>query len=399
MGRSRGNDRPTVDRVEKIALSEDRVKLRAAAVILLVIVAAAAFAYGVNGLLGVEAGLQEIEAVTGEMNSGGDFTFYYDLGAGETSAADERRAVRALYTQAVTDAFQIFSADLAFEGRKNLWYLNRHVNETVTVDPALYEALALLEESGLRYHYLAPMYELYFSLFQCGEDQEAAEFDPWQNEDLRQFYRETAAFVNDPGAVKVELLGDNTVCLRVSREYLDFAEANRIGRFVDLFWMENAFIADYIADTLVENGFTRGALFSDDGFARCLGGDAEYTVTFTHREGNVVSNAGTLTLSGAVSMVYLRDHPVDNGGGSNYYVYEDGTIRSPYVDTADGLDRPAAPGLAVRSHRLSCAEAALLAAPLYIAEALDTAALEDLAGEGIEFYYCQGGAPRSAGGL
>ena len=125
MARSRGNDRPTVDRVEKIALSEDRVKLRAAAVILLVIAAAAAFAYGVNGLLGVEAGLQEIEAVTGEMNSGGDFTFYYDLGAGETTAADERRAVRDLYTQAVTDAFQIFSADLAFEDRRNLWYLNR----------------------------------------------------------------------------------------------------------------------------------------------------------------------------------------------------------------------------------------------------------------------------------
>ena len=42
-------------------------------------------------------------------------------------------------------------------------------------------------------------------------------------------------------------------------------------------------------------------------------------------------------------MVYLHDYPL---GGGNYYVREDGTILSPFVDTADGLCKSALPELA-----------------------------------------------------
>ena len=148
MRRSLNNDRPTVDRVETIALPEDRVKLRAVLLVLLVLIAVISFAYGINALFTAEPGIREITALTGEMNSGDDFTFYYSLGSGEVSATDEERAVRSLYTQAATDAFQIFSADMEFEGCGNLWYLNQSINEPVAVEPALYNALALLENSG-----------------------------------------------------------------------------------------------------------------------------------------------------------------------------------------------------------------------------------------------------------
>src|SRR5699024_1943365 len=148
MKRPLQNDRPAMYRHETIVLSEDRVKLRAVLLVLLGIIAAASFAYGVNALFTAEPGIREITALTGEMNSGDAFTFYYELGAGEVSATDEERAIRSLYTQAATDAFRIFSADVAFEGCGNLWYLNQHINEPVAVEPALYNALALLENSG-----------------------------------------------------------------------------------------------------------------------------------------------------------------------------------------------------------------------------------------------------------
>ena len=389
MKRPLQNDRPAMYRHETIVLSEDRVKLRAVLLVLLGIIAAASFAYGVNALFTAEPGIREITALTGEMNSGDDFTFYYSLGSGEVSATDEERAVRSLYTQAATDAFRVFSADMEFEDCGNLWYLNQHINEPVAVEPALYNALALLENSGGRYHYLAPVYELYFSLFQSESDQEAFHFDPYRNEDLRRFYQEAADFANDPGAVDVELLGDDTVCLRVSEEYLAFAEKNGVTRFVELFWMENAFAADYMAAALMEGGYTRGVLISEDGFIRSLG-DAqgvEYALTFTHREENVVSNLASLRFSGMISMVYLRDYPVDNGGSSNYYVYKDGTIRCPYVDPRDGLDRSAIPELAVYSESLSCAELTVLAAPLYIAESFDSELLESLTEAGVLAYY------------
>ena len=84
-------------------------------------------------------------------------------------------------------------------------------------------------------------------------------------------------------------------------------------------------------------------------------------------------------------MVYLHDYPL---GGGNYYVREDGTIRSPFVDTADGLCKSALPELAAWSSSRSCGEILLEIAPLYIADTLDEKALASL--DGIEACYCEG---------
>ena len=98
--RSVQNDRPTVDKVIHIPMPEDRIKLRTVLVIALIVIAVAAFAFGVNSLVSTDAGLQEITVLSGEMNAGEDFTFYYNLGYNGADATDERREVRALYTEA-----------------------------------------------------------------------------------------------------------------------------------------------------------------------------------------------------------------------------------------------------------------------------------------------------------
>ena len=156
-----------------------------------------------------------------------------------------------------------------------------------------------------------------------------------------------------------------------------------------------------LTKTLTKAGYTRGMLISRDGFARGLG-DAEgieYALTFTHREGNTVSNLASLRFSGEVSLVFLRDYPVDNtAGGNYYYVYEDGTIRSPFIDPADGLDRTSIPELAAYAEDLSCAEVALRIAPIYIAGTFDGEALASLAREGVYAYYQAGGELCSTGG-
>ena len=387
MKRSASNDRPTWERITRIELPTGQVKLRVVVLILLILIAVISMGYGVNALLITEPGIQEITVLSGEMNCGDEFTFYYDLGGGDISATEEQKALRTLYSQTATDALRLFSADAAFEGCQNLWDVNHRVNEAVVVSGALYEALSLLENSGTRYHYLGPVYEIYQALFLSSDDSEAAEYDPYLNEELKSFFAETAVFVNDPEAVELELLGENTVRLQVSEDYLRFAEENGITRFVDLFWMKNAFIADYMAEILVEAGYTRGTLMSVDGFIRSLGEvpGAEFTFTLSHREGNVISEMAVLPFSQAVNMVYLHDYPL---GGGNYYVREDGTIRSPFVDTADGLCKSALPELAAWSSSRSCGEILLEIAPLYIADTLDEKALASL--DGIEACYCEG---------
>ena len=68
----------------------------------------------------------EITVLSGEMNAGDDFTFYYNLGFGGADATDERREVRSLYSQAATDALEIFSSDVEAEGGGNLLLSQPH---------------------------------------------------------------------------------------------------------------------------------------------------------------------------------------------------------------------------------------------------------------------------------
>lgn len=376
--------------VKQIELSEKRTKLKAVFFIVMLLIAVVSFAYGVNALFSSKPGMQEITAVSaGKLNCSDEFTLYYDLGAGEISATVEQKAVSALYSQAVVDAYQLFSVDVEFEDCRNLWYINEHINEKISVDPVLYEAFALLAESGTRYHYLAPMYEMYFSLFHCGYDSETLDYDPYLNADLRKFYEKAVAFTNDPGQIELELLGNSTVRLSVSGDYLHFAAENGITRFIDFFWMKNAFIADYIARILLENGYTRGTLISCDGFVRYLDDtpETEFSFTLSHRDGMTISNSETLRFSDAVSLVYLKDYPIGNGDISNYYVREDGTIRFPYVDSADGLCKSSIPELAASSTTLSCAGIAIRVAPIFISETFDESALQTLVREDITSYY------------
>ena len=391
--KSAPNDRPVIDKTIHIPLPENKLKLRTALVIALIVLAVASFAFGINSLVGTDAGMAEITVLSGEMNAGDDFTFYYNLGFGGADATDERREVRSLYSQAATDALEIFSSDVEAEGGGNLHYLNSRPNEDVAVDGALYSALEQLEGSGTRYHYLAPLYEQYYAMFNSASDAEAAEYDPRLNDAQAEFFSQIAAFASDSGEIALELLGDNKVRLHVSEEYMRFAEANGVTTFIDLTWMKNAFIADYIAQELIDAGYTHGALISDDGFMRCLDDEtgAEYSFTFSHRDGTTITNLSTLQFSGTVSIAYLHDYPLESGNSGGYYLYSDGTLRSAFLDTADGLDRSCVPELAAYSFEDGCAGLALKLAPVFISSDLDMNELAELEKDGITVYYTQDG--------
>ena len=391
--KSAPNDRPVIDKTIHIPLPENKLKLRTALVIALIVLAVASFAFGINSLVGTDAGMAEITVLSGEMNAGDDFTFYYNLGFGGADATDERREVRSLYSQAATDALEIFSSDVEAEGGGNLYYLNSRPNEDVAVDGALYSALEQLEGSGTRYHYLAPLYEQYYAMFNSASDAEAAEDDPRLNDAQAEFFSQIAAFASDSGEIALELLGDNKVRLHVSEEYMRFAEANGVTTFIDLTWMKNAFIADYIAQELIDAGYTHGALISDDGFMRCLDDEtgAEYSFTFSHRDGTTITNLSTLQFSGTVSIAYLHDYPLESGNSGGYYLYSDGTLRSAFLDTADGLDRSCVPELAAYSFEDGCAGLALRLAPVFISSDLDMNELAELEKDGITVYYTQDG--------
>ena len=155
-----------------------------------------------------------------------DYIFRYYVGAAGVNATAEKKALTLLYTDSIVKVYKIFSSDESFEGITNVYDLNRHPNETMVVDDALYHAFELIAETGNRAIYLAPVYTEYDNLFFCNDDSETVNYDAYQNGEVAAYFSEVAAYSNDPSDVNVELLGGNQVKLSVSDDYLAFAEKN-----------------------------------------------------------------------------------------------------------------------------------------------------------------------------
>ena len=229
------------------------------------------------------------------------------------------------------------------------------------------------------------MHSEYYNLFFGYEDSPASEsYDPYTNEENAEFFRTLAEYAGDSEHIKLELLGDRKVRLKVSDEYLAFAEENGIEVFIDFFRMKNAFITDYLADTMIAGGYTYGSISSYDGYARNLDGRGNsYALNFFDLNGNELFIAAKMTYRGRKSVVALRSYPM--GNLDSYWFYESavsGKIIPPYVDS-DGFYRTSVDTMTAYSSELGCAEVAVRIMPLYVAEKLDTAELNELCDDGV----------------
>ena len=386
--------RPYVPPVKRIELSKENIKSRWIATILFLVVGLASIAVTLYVSLTPEAGWEEIKANASDTeNCSGEFSLVYHLGTGETSLSKEKKAIAGVYTAACETAHKLFHSTAEYEGVQNIAYINSHPNETVTVDPKLYKAFEQLENSGIRHQYMGPAYETYNGVFYCREEYQTADYDPLQNDELRAYFSEIAAFAADPEAVHLELLDENRVCLRVSEAYLKFSEENETNRFLDLYWMKNAFIADFIAEQLTESGYTHGVLSSYDGFVRSMedADSTDFRFILFDRKGNTVYPAATELYSGQRSMVYLRSYPASELDMRHYSLLSDGEIRVPYLDIADGLPKASVGGMASSSKTLGCAEILLSVLPNFVGDSFDEAQVLELVNNGIDTVFCQDG--------
>ncbi len=388
----KGRDFPHPKPVNKIELSTEHGRLRLILTIVFLAIGAAAIAYGVSGLSSKEAGWTEIEVSSSELNCSADFVFLYCLGESGVSATAENKAITACYSDATEYAFRMFTNDVEYEDSHNMHYINRHPNEEIEVDEVLYRAFSLIQESGDRSLYLGPVYEQYNGLFNCTEEYQTVEYDPYLNQETADYYAAIAGFAGDEQIINLELLGENRICLRVAEEYLEFAEENEVERLIDFYWMKNAFIADFLAEEMSSAGYSKGCISSVDGFTRNLDRSGEsYAYTFYDRVDSAIYPVANIQYSGPSSIVYLQDYGMNDGQMQYYYAYSNGELRTAYLDVQDGLCRSAVSDLACYSGEYSCGEILLRMIPVYIADTFQRERLSGLAGEGIFSIYSEDG--------
>ena len=373
--RDRSRRDPVMPRIIKLEVSEKNMRGRLIAVVVLLAIAFTAIGVAVKDAFTTDPGWKVMDCYAEIVTYSDDFVFSYYLGT-EGKATAEERAINTVYSKGMEDAFRFFTDQPLEDGTKNLAYLNDHLNETVTIEGPLYEALEKLENAGLRHAYLAPVYVEYKPVFLSQNTSEAAVYDPMRNEDLKAYVQEAAAYANDPAHVRLELLGNDQVCLWVSEEYKAFLETHEIDTVLDLNWMTNAFVCDYVADLLIRQGFTKGFLASYDGFTRNLGGlEDEFRFNLFNRVDETYELAGSLGYKGAFSVVYLRDYPMNEADRWHYMAYEDGQITTTFLDPADGMSKSAVTDLVLYAADKSCVDLLTVAAPAMIAEELNVQSL------------------------
>lgn len=385
MGRTARDKREQLPRpVKKIELSDKNVRLRIIAAALFLLIGAALIAFSVNNFLSPELGWVEIEAyAANDVDCSEEFVFLYNL-----KNAAEEKAIRTLYSDAALKCYRLFNESESFDGMTNVRVINKNPNKELTVDEVLYDAFSLINELDSRYIYLAPVYARYDDIFFCADDSMLYDFDPRLNDEVKSEYAEVWEYAQS--GCKIELLGDNKIKLNVSDSYLKYAEKEGITDFVSFFWLKNAFIADYIADLMIENGFTDGSLTSFDGFTRNLGVKEDYTLNIFDRREEGVFAAAAMHYTGALSAVNYRDFPLNALDSRRFYMLQNGEIRHSYLDF-DGLCKSATGSLVCMSPDKSCAEIALRSAPFYICDEFDTEGLSGLSDGGVFSVYCESG--------
>ena len=82
-------------------------------------------------------------------------------------------------------------------------------------------------------------------------------------------------------------------------------------------------------------------------------------------------------------MVYYRDYVMNSQDEHHYYSLENGEVRTPYVDIADGKPRTSLTDLYVYSQATSCAEIVLRTVDMYVSDVFNESKIQTLTDQNI----------------
>ena len=348
--------------VNRVEISEQNKTLRLIAAIALLVIGALGITVGVMNALRKDTGWQGVQISTQERSCHESFLLQYNFGQSGVEATAVNQKLQTVYAEACVKAYQMFTPDEEISGVNNLYHINRHPNEVITVDPALYAAFEKMD--GTPYLTMGPVYDYYYSVIYNAPEDVVPQMDPVTDGETAAYIGDLMAYGTDETAVRMELLGSNQIRLFVSDDYLQFAQEEEIENFIDFAYLTNAFIIDYLADVLVENGLTDGFLTSVDGYTRNLCDGVEFCFNIFDKEENLVYPAGVMEYQAPISIAYLKDYPTANDD-TNYRQNDDHFVHL-FADPADGIYRLAKEELVSYSYEGGCADVALKMLPGFV---------------------------------
>lgn len=350
--------------ITRIEVTEKNRTLRIIVAIVLAVIGAIGITSGIMTALNRETGWQTVVVAPKERNCSNSFAFRYNFKGSGAQVAAVNRQLEAAYEEACIKAYQLFTADEEVPGVNNVRYINHHPNQEISVDPVLYRAFEKLADTP--YLYLGPVYDYYYNLTLGVEDTLVPTLDPVTDAEARAYVGQLADFAADGESIRLELLGNNRIKLHVNQSYMEFAQVEEIETFIDFAYMTNAFIIDYLADTLEGIGLTDGYLVSNDGYTRNLCREGVFSASVFDKTAKGVYPAGSIEYRGPISMVYLKSYPTESFM-ANYRWNADHFI-SLYADPTSGVYNTTTEDLIGYRYDTGCADVLLQLLPAFIGD-------------------------------
>lgn len=375
--------------VEHVEVSHKHMGLRLGFFIFFLILAIVGIGLGTYFAVRQESGWQLVKPRdSAKTNCSDEFNFYYYLDGKASANKTESKAVQNKYTELTVTVYQLFTPYEEIAGVHNVYYINHHYNEEIEVDSVLYNAFEKVASS--RFIFGAPVQTARDSLLSNAnlEDWQVAEYDPAKSDSALADCLELLSFTNDENHVRIELLGNNKIVLRVSDEYRNFIVANEIDYIIDFSYWKNAFIIDYMASELIGAGFSKGFLVSYDGYTRTLSDQNCSFYIFSKIDGSI-SYTAIAQLSGNFSSISLRSFGIGGMSDNLHYKYADGTYLHCYFDMTDALSKCSTDSLVVYSKTKKCTDILQGVYTIWIADSFDKAALTALKANGAEYVYAR----------
>lgn len=379
--------------VEKIELDSSRLKLKTVLFVILVVVAVLGITFGFIYLLRTESGWAEVTVTRSDNPSCADefsFVYYYEDRSALLNA--EARAVTEKYTALCEKCFSVF--DIYEDRGDNIGALNARPNTDIKTDALLYSALKKATANGNRAVFGAPVQAIYNGVCSAESDFEAELYDPDYNSEIKTFIDSATAYLLDNDHVDLKFSGGDTVRLYASDEYLRFLNDNGVELLIDLNYLKNAFIIDYIAEQMTAEGFDKGVISSVDGYTRTFC-DTPSSLSILGETDGKYLYAATAEIDKKCAALNLRAAP--QSGNEKIYIYENGKVTLGYFDIASGVDKCACTDLFAYSYDLSCTDIALCAFDVWIADALDTEKLTNMKNSGVDYVYFNNGFVHKTG--
>lgn len=249
-------------------------------IIVLIITLGGGIAAIVYGILNIgtgdyQPGFYEISAKINEdiPHYDDNYNLLYYLDGESKAIVNKQKELEEVYSSALATSYYLFDEEEEHGTLSSIGYINKHINEELTIDSRLYaKLLDAYDRSSNSVNYSIFASSLYgfwneLILYTTYEEQVLA--DPLNNVENKECLNMFASLIKDKNNIDLEFLGNNTVKLKVNSDYIKkLTEEEMNYPYISLNVLKSSYIVDYVVEELQEKGYMKPIMLSHDGVIR-----------------------------------------------------------------------------------------------------------------------------------